>query len=108
MKLLPCDLPQQREQRNLSHPKLGELVYNIPNPFTSNTVIYFRLYTQVAVKIKIYNNFMYLMEEINIDNASKGLNNINYNGSNLPFGIYQCILEVNGQQADSKAIIKTE
>jgi hypothetical protein len=48
------------------------------------------------------------MKEINIENTSIGLNTITFDGSSFPTGVYHYSLIVNGQQADTKTMIKTQ
>lgn len=65
-----------------------KLFQNTPNPFSNNTIIPFYLSEAVSVIIEIYNSRIELVREYTITETEEGLNKIEFNGSNLPSGVY--------------------
>jgi hypothetical protein len=107
IRLLPCIAPEQKENSSFSQPNLGKFLKILPNPFNSNVEISFNILAAGLCKIKLYDTFMKLEAEEEI-NANKGLNKVSIEGSKLSFGVHHCVLEIKGLKADSKTLLKTE
>ncbi|HMS65740.1 MAG TPA: T9SS type A sorting domain-containing protein [Ignavibacteria bacterium] len=71
-------------------------INNYPNPFNPSTKIYYSLPKDGMVKINIYNNLGQKVKEIVNEFKITGRYNIEFDGSNLPSGIYYYKIETNG------------
>ncbi len=101
LSLIPGDQISESLQENLSVLKSGELLQNIPNPFTGITNIYYKLEKEVSVCIIIYDYSGRRLQTIR-GKGDAGINKVQFDSSGLPSGIYFYNLEVNGQVTDSK------
>lgn len=81
------------------------LSQNYPNPFNPNTIINYELGITNYVKLKVYdvlgNEVATLVNEKN----SPGSYSVEFDGSNLPSGIYFYRLEVDGNIIDTKRMV---
>lgn len=91
-KLYEINLPMEKavavtDENNV--PQTFELSQNYPNPFNPTTKIEFSLPKTMAVNLTITNILgQVVAEPINNEVFSIGKHNINFNGTNLPSGIY--------------------
>jgi hypothetical protein len=67
--------------------------------------IYFKLLGAVNADIKIYDSWGRLKKVIPITNLTDGLQKITYSTSNLPSGIYEYALTINGKRTDTKKMV---
>jgi hypothetical protein len=101
--LLP--FPKDPLKKNISKLKYGQLLQNVPNPFNSSTDIYFKLLGAVNADIKIYDSWGRLKQVIPITNLTDGMQKTTYSTSDLPSGIYEYALTINGKRTDIKKMI---
>jgi len=102
LSLLPGDNISERMNQNVNALKAGELMQNIPNPFTGTTKIYYKLEDEVTVQLDVYNYTGQLVESINEGTKTKGTHHINFDATGLKNGLYFYSIIVNGQTSDSK------
>lgn len=85
-------------------PQLYSLQQNYPNPFNPSTTINFQIPQNSFVNIKIYDvNGRELLVLIN-ENMQAGKHKINFDGSNLPSGVYYYKLS-SGNFIDTKKMV---
>lgn len=89
-------------EQNLNVLKGGELLQNVPNPFTGKTDIYFKLKETAIVYICIFDYTGKSKKTYNIGKTEKGIHKVEFDSSGLPSGIYFYNLEINGRVSDSK------
>jgi|GEM_PF-611207 len=85
--------------------KYGELLQNVPNPFSMTSDIYFRLSTSGTVKIKVTDHFGKLQKEIRIADTFEGIHKVELSSSGLQNGLYYYSLEIDGLITDTKKMI---
>jgi hypothetical protein len=76
------------DNKNLTFPENFSLSQNYPNPFNPSTTIEFTLPISAAVSIKLFNSLGEEIEEIVHQVFLTGTQKINFNGENLPSGVY--------------------
>lgn len=94
-----------KQKRNSLLPEVIELYQNYPNPFNSNTKIKYAIPNDGFVKIKITN---LLGEKVRIlvdEYKGAGTYVINFDGNNLPSGVYFYCLELNLTQKVRKMLL---
>ena len=84
-------------------------IKNYPNPFNSNTIIYFNLNNDSKVDLKIFDITGNLSRHLVEDRMQKGLKKINWNGTNdngedVPAGVYLYQLNINETLFSNKMI----
>lgn len=88
-----------------STPDKFELSYNFPNPFNPKTRIKYSIKEAGLVKIKVYDvlgsEIKILVDEV----KEAGFHSVEFDGSNLPSGVYIYSLKVNGYNASKKMIL---
>ena len=77
-----------------------------PNPFASNTTIYFEVARQSKVSIKIHNMEGRAISTVFEGEKSAGIYNIPFKGNRLAAGMYVCRMQVNNQVLERKLIIQ--
>jgi hypothetical protein len=80
----------------------GELIQNIPNPFSGTTKICYKLDNESSVQLNVYNYTGQLINSINEGSKPKGNHYIDFDASGLKSGIYFYSININGQTTDSK------
>ncbi|MCF8367935.1 MAG: T9SS type A sorting domain-containing protein [Bacteroidales bacterium] len=80
----------------------GELLQNLPNPFSKKTQIWYKLDEVSNVIIKVYNYTGKLINSTSRYNEPEGTNNIDFSADGLSAGIYFYTLQINGKLCDSK------
>ena len=75
------------------------LSQNYPNPFNPITNIIFTIPTAANVRIDVYNNLGQRVRKILDQPMSEGRHKVEFNGENLPSGIYFYIIDVTGIQS---------
>lgn len=66
-----------------------------PNPFTNETIISYELLRNSKVRLEIYNHQGKLITTLVDENKSLGKHEIQFNGKELPAGVYYCLLKIN-------------
>jgi hypothetical protein len=102
LSLLPGEKMSETLKESIKELKGGELLQNVPNPFNGSTHIYYKLETEYAVEIDIYNYTGQKIKTYNEGMKSEGVHSIGFSAANLPNGIYFYSIRVNGKLADSK------
>lgn len=79
-------------------------VYNYPNPFNPFTRIYFVVLANSIMTLSIYNSLGQLMKEVmNNQFIEAGNYYIEFDGSDLPLGVYYCLFDASSK-SNSKFI----
>ncbi len=81
------------------------LYQNYPNPFNPMTTIAFDLKEAGLVSLKIYNPNGQLITTLMNGMMEAGSKTVQFNGANLPSGVYWYLLEVNGFSAARKMVL---
>ncbi len=92
-------------KRSITKLQNGQLLQNVPNPTSSSTDFYFKLFGAANADIKIYDSWGRLKQVIPITTLSNGTQRITFNTSNLPSGIYEYVLTINGKRTDAKKMV---
>ncbi len=101
LSLIPGDQISKSLQESLSVLKTGELLQNVPNPFSGITDIYYNLEKETTACIIIYDYSGRKLKTIK-GKGDVGINKVHFDSSGLPSGIYLYNLEIDGQITDSK------
>ncbi len=83
----------------------GQLLQNIPNPFFNSTKIYYEVFEEGVVDVKVYSHLGNMVWSDEYQNSNPGKNSMEFNANNLPAGIYYYVLSVDGVVVDSKKMI---
>lgn len=102
LSLIPGDQMSDSHGMGISNLEAGELLQNVPNPFMSETEIWFKLKIDSKVMLKIFSYSGQLIELIDLGLITKGIHSYCLDGTNLNNGIYFCSIFVNGRISDSK------
>jgi len=92
-------------RKGLSSLQGGQLMQNVPNPFTGRTDIYYKLDNPSDVSIKVYNLVGQMVCEINEEAREVGTYRTTFDATGMPAGMYYCSLLVNGKVSDSKKMV---
>jgi len=84
----------------------GSLGQNIPNPTTGTTTISYEVYTDGAVEIRIYNVLGQQIQTLPQGMKKTGNYQITISLANVPAGMYNYMLFVDGEKADAKKMVK--
>ena len=82
-----------------------ELAQNYPNPFNASTVIEYRLAKTGPVKLTLYNTLGRKIETLVDAVQTEGMHRVEFNGDDLPSGIYFCRLEAQGRHQIKKMLL---
>jgi len=106
LKLLPVDHMNNDIKDHLLKLNFGELLQNIPNPFSFRSDIYYKLPENTnTVTIIIIDCLGKIRKTIPCYNLSKGIHKVEVNASDLSTGIYFYCLEIDGSIKDKKIMI---
>jgi hypothetical protein len=86
----------------------GQLLQNVPNPFTCTTQIGFTLEEDAFVSLIVFDFVGRKIKSINLSCINKGSHRATFNSSELQSGIYFYAIETNGRHSQMKKMIKTE
>ena len=103
--LLPFDKKNELQENALESQKAGELLQNVPNPFSNLTTIFYNLKNPAHIQFRIFDNMGKEVIRINAETQKKGQNNIEIDMKGFPKGMYLYSIYVNGQIADTKKMI---
>jgi len=92
-------------QNIISHPDDFSLSQNYPNPFNPVTHLEFGISDLEFVSLKVYNVLGNEIKTLVNEMKTPGVYDIEFDGSNLPSGIYYYSLLVNGVSVDTKKMI---
>ncbi|MEZ5197773.1 MAG: T9SS type A sorting domain-containing protein [Bacteroidales bacterium] len=99
---LPNDQLSKTMKENITTLNEGELLQNVPNPFKGKTQIWYKLETEAAVQLNVYNYTGHLISSINEGTKTKGSHYVDFDATGLKNGIYFYSIIINGQTTDSK------
>jgi len=102
LSLLPGDQLSEQMQFDISQLKTGELLQNVPNPFSNSTQLWYYVEKESNVVINIYDYSGKLISTHNEGILGTGHHKLEFNSKDLPSGIYFYNLEINGQVTDTK------
>lgn len=85
--------------------KSGELLQNIPNPFSEKTIISYTLSCSGSVCIKVFNNNGKEVKSIKENIKNTGQHKTEFNAKDLSAGIYFYSLFINEKLSDTKKMI---
>ncbi len=105
LSLLPITKTQQAADNMLETLKAGELLQNVPNPFSNTTTVYYKLNEQSSVLFKVYDHIGKEVRIIDQSTKDKGINKIELDMSGFSSGIYFYSLFINGQLSDTKKMV---
>jgi hypothetical protein len=101
--LLP--FPKDPITKNINKLQNGQLLQNVPNPVTSSTDIYFKLFSATNAEIKIYNSWGQLKQVLPITDLKDGVQKITCSTSLMPAGVYEYSLVMNDRTTDTKKMV---
>jgi hypothetical protein len=102
LSLIPGDKKSETLNRNIAKLKEGELLQNVPNPFSGTTKIWYKLENEAAIQLNIYNYTGQLIKSIDEGTQPKGSHSIEFDAKGLKDGIYLYSIFVNGKKTDSE------
>ncbi len=86
----------------------GQLLQNVPNPFTYTTTIEYTLEEDAFVSLIIFDFTGKKIKSLNLGSINHGSHLTTFYSSELRTGIYLYALEINGRLSQMKKMIKTE
>ncbi len=89
----------------VTNPTEFALLQNFPNPFNPGTVISYELRITSRAELKVYDVLGNVVAELVNEKQNAGSYSVEFNGSNLPSGIYFYSLTANGGIVDTKRMI---
>lgn len=92
------------DNRSIS-PSDFKLYQNYPNPFNPGTIINYQLPMNNFVSLKIYNIVGQEIATLVNENQSAGSYKVNFDGKDLPSGIYFCRIQAGNYSAVKKMIL---
>lgn len=95
LSLLP-DKSTDKSKNNISTLKEGELLQNVPNPFTMNTQIWYKLESKATVQLNVYNYTGQLISTIKGETKPEGTHYFDFNSAGYSSGIYFYSISING------------
>ena len=105
LSLLPVSKEYTSLEDNSVISKSGELLQNIPNPFSDKTTISYTLRKQSSVFIKVFDIYGKEVKFINENIKNTGQHKTELNAKDLPAGIYFYSLFINEKLSDTKKMI---
>lgn len=87
-----------------------QLIGNYPNPFNPNTTIQFSMDKAAPAQVTIYNQKGQTVKSFSMDSAAKGLNNVQWNGTDdngraVPSGVYYFRLKSGSYSSTKKMVL---
>jgi hypothetical protein len=89
-------------QENIAELKEGELLQNIPNPFSGTTQIWYKLKKGSNIQLNVYNHTGQLIKSFDEGKKVEGTHYIEFNAGSLNNGLYFYSISINGKRTDSK------
>lgn len=82
-----------------------QLLQNYPNPFNPSTIISYALQNSEFVKLMVFNQLGQEITTLVNEEKAAGVYEVNFNGSNLPSGVYLYKLQVGGFVQTKKMLL---
>lgn len=96
---------QTEASQNVHLTGMARLEQNVPNPFNGITTIHYYLPSnKVNAYINFYSSAGQLLKSVKIASGGKG--SINLNAGDLPSGVYQYALIIDGKVSDKKQMLR--
>jgi len=108
LKLLPEGDGDNTLKKNLDNMDNNKLLYNVPNPFSGVTTIYYKLSQPSNVVIKIFDIMGQEKMKIVQSNMAEGVHKTELKAMGLTAGLYSYILEVDGRRTNAKKMVIVE
>lgn len=86
-------------------PDKFELKQNYPNPFNPTTKIIFNIRNSDNVSLNVYNQQGKLINELVKEYKTPGSYSVDFDGSNLPSGVYYCTVQVEKESYTKKMLL---
>ncbi|NOS85276.1 MAG: T9SS type A sorting domain-containing protein [Ignavibacteria bacterium] len=98
-------LNSKTEKKENVIPERIKLYSNYPNPFNPKTIIKFEISKPEDVELKIYNSLGQLVNTLINSRLTAGTHNVEFDGSNLPSGVYFYTLRTNNFTESRKMVL---
>ncbi len=107
LSLLPGDATKLSDaaKNRISALNGGELLQNIPNPFSGKTKIFYKLEKEVFITISVFDYTGKLIKTYTEGKKSDGVHSVVFDAKGLTSGMYFYSIDVNGVRSDSKKMI---
>jgi hypothetical protein len=105
LSLLPDEMISDKLRTNLSKLAFGSMLQNSPNPFTSNTKIWYKIEKQADVAIYITDMTGKEIRKLVQGTKSKGTYVIDFVNTKLTPGTYFYTLILDGKKSDTKKMV---
>ncbi len=92
----------EKLQQRINSLAAGELLQNIPNPFSGTTQVWYKLRNESYIQLNIYNYTGQIIKSIDEGIKTKGSHCVEFDTNGLKNGIYFYSISINGQTTDSK------
>jgi len=92
--------------RNLTNLKCGQLLQNIPNPYSDRTQIWYKIEDRSDVTILVSNVYGNEVNKTNLGNKEQGTFLYDFYSRDLPSGTYFCSLYLNGNPTNTIKMIQ--
>jgi len=102
LSLIPDDKSTEIMQGKLAEIKEGELLQNVPNPFSGTTKIWYKLENDATIQLNIYNYTGQLVKSIDEGTQPRGTHFIEFDAKELKDGIYLYSISLNGQATETR------
>jgi len=79
---------------------------NIPNPTKGTAIIEYEIYKEGVVEIRVYNVLGQLIQTLPQGMKKTGHYQTTISLSNVPAGVYNYMLFIDGEKADGKKMVK--
>lgn len=106
LKLVPGKHRTHQLIRNIFSLRNGELIQNVPNPFTNETEILFKLDKECEVSVVVSNSMNKEIKKIKMGTLDAGNHTALFNLNDLPSGLYFYSLYIDDIQTDIKKMVK--
>jgi hypothetical protein len=91
---------------NVIEPVVPDMqLYNFPNPFNPVTIISYAIPKSAHVKITVYNSLGTKVRELVNEFLSAGDHEIQFDGKELPSGVYFCVLESSSRMLTRRILL---
>lgn len=105
LSLLPGEMMSYKLRTNLTNLAYGSLLHNVPNPFSENTQVWYKIDEMVSVAISVTDITGKEIKMIDQGTKDKGTYMVDFVNTNLTPGTYFYSLLINGQKSDTKKMV---
>lgn len=102
LSLIPGKQMSEEMQKDIQNLENGELLHNVPNPFSSSTQIWYKLDAESEVTIRVFDYTGKEARTYPVGRQPQGHHHVGFISDHLPSGVYFYNLEVNGLVTDTK------